>query len=130
MKKIIGIICVLCMFFAISTTAFAETVNVSATGTGYTSRKYLGTKHSTYYSCLTAVKFVDLSQNVIPSGYYVYTRIRTDLGDKCGDLGTFSQTGTGYYYNYWSGCGGSGWYKLATNSSYGSAYSADITWWP
>lgn len=127
-KKLLSLSLAMSMILSIGTSSFA--LSVPAGGSAFTSKKYLGTTHTTYHCSLDSVKFSDLEQNVIPTNKYVYARIYTEMGTACGDLAGFSRTGLGYDYNYYSGFGGVQWYKLKTNSNYGSAYTASFTWWP
>ena len=127
-KKYCALITVIVVLFSLSVDSLA--VTVSPGGTGYTSKQYLGATHTQYYCCLNSVKFTNQGQDYIPSGYYVYARIRNEIGNPVGDLAGFSATGSGYHYNYWSGSGNPGWYKLATNSNYGYGYTASFNWHP
>jgi len=109
----------------------SSAVTVPLGGTGYTSCKELtGSRHSTYYCKLDSVKFDNLSLNYIPSGSYVYARIRTAGGTKAGDLASFSKVGQGYNYSYYSNYGYAGTYKIGTNSNVRLAYTCSFTWNP
>ncbi|MBO4637235.1 MAG: hypothetical protein J5685_08840 [Clostridiales bacterium] len=130
MKRVLSLIIMISMIMTIGVSVFAERVMVKAGGTAYTSNSLLTGNHSTYYCQLDGVKFSSQSENVIPTGYYVNARVRTSSGTQCGDLASFSVVGYGYNYNYWSGYGHTGYYKLATNSSYYDGYRVDFTWNP
>lgn len=132
LKKLLVTLVTVSVMCCGAVTANADSVSVSLGGTGYTSTKDLSVsgRHTTYYCKLNSVKFDHLSSDTIPSGSYVYTRIRTAGGTAAGDLGSFSTVGYGYYYNYYSNYGYSGTYKIATNSNVRLAYSCGITWNP
>jgi len=114
----------------------SSAVTVSAGGIGYTSVKsFTSGTHSTYYCKLSTVTFDGLPTNSIPTGKYVYARIRTyesggSVKKRAGALAAFSKVGNGYYYSYNSGYGKPGSYVLATNSNYNKSYTCSFNWKP
>ncbi len=105
---------------AAANTVYSE-LWVNAGSSAYTSQT--STTTSNRYSCYMRLRWFKFSYYpslVMPSGYYIYSRLYTTSGIKATSLATFSQnTSVGNYnYYYLSGYGSVGTiYKLKTNSN-------------
>lgn len=138
--KWISVIMAICIVFgstykinaAAANTVYSE-MWVNAGASAYTSQT--STTTSNRYSCYMRLRWFSFSYYpdlVMPSGYYIYSRLYTTSGIKATSLATFSQkTSVGNYnYYYYTGYGSAGTiYKLKTNSNLASnGYSVMIDW--
>ncbi|MBO4531579.1 MAG: hypothetical protein J5767_13185 [Paludibacteraceae bacterium] len=138
--KWISVIMAICIVFgstykinaAAANTVYSE-MWVNAGASAYTSQTSSTT--SDRYTCYMRLRWFQFSYYpslVMPSGYYIYSRLYTISGYKATYLASFSQnTAVGNYnYSYYSGYGSAGqMYKLKTNSSYDlCGYSVIFDW--
>ena len=142
MKKVFAMMLTICMLSCVSIAVNAAsdpsytrytTVTVSAGGSTYTTQlSFTSTTQSSCYMRLRRFQFSGYSENYIPSGHYIYSRLYTQSTHiKASNYASFSgPTSQGHYnYSYLSGYGGAGQgYCLKTNSSWNVSYEASFDW--
>ncbi len=139
-KSVLALFLALSMLCCISVVVSASdppytrysTISVSAGGSSFTTQlSYTSTTRSQCYMRLRSFQFSNHSENYLPDGKYIYSRLYTQTHNMASNYATFSgPTAQGHYnYSYLSGYGGSGQpYCLKTNSDWNVAYEAKFDW--